>query len=140
MVVKRVSKSHEDLGYGRIATKQINPTCALQKAQPQPTVPSLTQEKNLSLQRRSFGECFYKLFIKLLTTQMFLSGQQLNPGSAKQGNKGLKELFEICTEYQFNLLPLILMQIMTSAKAYQLPYILYIFYNKMGRKKEANNE
>lgn len=48
----------------------------------------------------------YKLFIKLLTAQMFLTGQRLNMGSARQRNKGLKDSTEMCAEYQFNLLAL----------------------------------
>lgn len=35
---------------------------------------------------------------------MFLASYGLNMGSGRQGNKGLTDSTEMCTEYQFNLL------------------------------------
>lgn len=57
---------------------------------------------------------------------MFVTASRLHPRSARHQNKGLKKLFVMCPEYQFNLLLLIHMQILTSIKAYQLPRILYL--------------
>ncbi len=52
---------------------------------------------------------------------MFVTASRLHPESARHQNKGLKEWFVMCPEYQFNLLLLIHMQILTSVKAYQFP-------------------
>lgn len=69
---------------------------------------------------------------------MFVTASRFHPGSARRRNKGLKESLVTCPEYQFNLLPLIHMQILTSVKAYQLPYILYLRDNKQ-RKRQMNS-
>lgn len=69
---------------------------------------------------------------------MFVTASRLHPGSARHQNKGLKEWIVMCPEYQFNLLLLIHMQILTSVKAYQLPHVLYLRDSEQWKRGEYN--
>lgn len=57
---------------------------------------------------------------------------------AGTGTNVWRNHFAMCPEYQFNLLLLIHMQILTSVKPYQLPYIQYLKDKWLHEEKEYN--